>query len=249
MPLFCPGGGAPSDGQGGRARDFAGPDVLAGAGGAVGCAVGATVGGGVGGGVGTVGCAVGCAVGCGAVGGAVGCGCGCCGGGVGTVGCAVGCGVGGTVGLAVGLAVGVSVGVAEDAGSVGRAAGAAVSVGVVGGAVGLAIKGVDVATATLVGEGSTDGDGAALGLAEACGWAGDGKAGCGVSDDDAVGAGLDTTATSGLWPGTPDAAARRWSSTPPRPNATDTSTRFTAPSARTRRTRWLEVKTIRALLA
>lgn len=218
MPLFCPGGGAPSDGQGGRARDFAGPDVLAGAGGAVGCAVGATVGGGVGGGVGTVGCAV-------------------------------GCGVGGTVGLAVGLAVGVSVGVAEDAGSVGRAAGAAVSVGVVGGAVGLAIKGVDVATATLVGEGSTDGDGAALGLAEACGWAGDGKAGCGVSDDDAVGAGLDTTATSGLWPGTPDAAARRWSSTPPRPNATDTSTRFTAPSARTRRTRWLEVKTIRALLA
>ncbi len=226
MPLFCPGGGAPSDGQGGRARDFAGPDVLAGAGGAVGCAVGATVGDGVGGGVGTVGCAVGCAV---------------------------GCGVGGTVGLAVGLAVGVSVGVsvgvAEDAGSVGRAAGAAVSVGVVGGAVGLAIKGVDVATATLVGEGSTDGDGAALGLAEACGWAGDGKAGCGVSDDDAVGAGLDTTATSGLWPGTPDAAARRWSSTPPRPNATDTSTRFTAPSARTRRTRWLEVKTIRALLA
>ena len=152
------------------------------------------------------------------------------------VGCVVGVGRG--LGCWAGRAVGVAAGGTVDAGSVGWAVGRAdgVAVGVAGG-VGLEVKGaVDGAMATLVGEGWTDDDGAGPGVADACGPEG-GEEASGCVLGDAVGAGLDTTAMLGLWPGTPDAAARRWSSTPPRPNATETSTRFTAPSARTRRTR------------
>lgn len=154
------------------------------------------------------------------------------------VGRVVGAGVGRVVGCWAGRGVAVGTGGTVDTGCAGWTVGRVD--GVAGGAagdLGLGVTGTDDgAIATLVGEGWTDDDGAGPGLAEACGSGGTEEP-PGRALDIAAGEGLVRTAMAGLWPGTPEAAARRWSSTPPRPNATETSTRFTAPSARTRRTR------------
>lgn len=238
-PLSWPGGGAPSDGQGGFA--WSDVPVFDGAGVAVGLIVATAVGVGVGAGV-AVGGGVGELVGRGVFVGR----------GVGT-GVATGSGVGD--GRAVADGRGVRVGVGLDA-SVGAALFVGAAVGaVVGRTVGLAVgpAGVNVAVGTTaMAEGDEDGTGddalgATGGLDGAGGWTEGpgGGSGAGV-----VGAGVGTTAMIGLGlgPGDLEASARRWSSVPPTPSATEMRTRFTIPRARTKRARWATDTTIQALL-
>ena len=191
-------------------------------------------------------------------------------------GCAVGAGVGRAVGRCVGGVVGLAVGMGVGAGvgaEVGRGVGAGVRRGV---GTGVGPGGAGVPTGPDVGVGAPGpfcpgvpppvvpvpagvgvvgvGVGTtAISVADAPGDAGEDAGelevvllGAELAPLDPAGTfGLGTAATPPL--GAPDACVPCPTATPPRPSATVARTRFTRPRARTRRARWLDVTTIRAL--
>jgi hypothetical protein len=220
--LFCPGGGPPFVGHGGRTLTAAGFAVRTAGSGVdrgVGRGVGRAVGFGVAGGLG-VAADVGRAVGA-AVGRAVGA----------LVGAAVGAEVGAAVAPPVGAAVGCVAGCCVPVGSgvePGARPGGAEARPVVGDGDGS--PGGEASGPEGVGSGA-DGDPEGAGWPGWLGWPLP-PVGC-VPGCDVPGVGVFTMATGG-WP---DAASRCWSPTPPTPNAIVARTRFRTPRLRMSRAR------------